>query len=265
MGQLAKQDTSNTSYVDFSYRGFLFSEAQTIYNVLQISIQPLTPIVSTSEYPLGNISSLYPLGSLISLKGFPYSKIKIKIKWKVTSGSLFLTFLTVGGVVIPNSGIYTTSLEYETYETIIDIPATAEFITLWNKNSPATATVDYIELYSVEQVNPLGLSKLLLTDVDALKNALKMWLFSKRGDYGRKIGKGGPLDEFLGKPVNAITKEDVVTTLKDTIEKQFYNLTAQEIQVEMIPENRQIRINLYISDNINKFLTNIPIILQQEG
>lgn len=263
MGILGQQDIKNTSYVDLAYKGYIYTESQTIYNILKLSIQPLTPIISTLEYPLGDKTKVYPIGSLIPLVDFPHNKIKIKIKWKVSAGSLSLIFLTKEGVVLNNSGIYTKSTEYIQKESVIDIPPTAFYITLWNKNLN-TAYIDYLELYSVEQANPLGLSKILLTDVDALKNSLKMWLFSRKGDYGRKLGKGGPLDSLLGKPINETSTEEIRTLLKDSIKEQFYNLTAEEIQIEEIPENRQYKINLYISDNINKFIVNIPILLQQQ-
>lgn len=266
MREIDNQNIYLKNYLDFSYKGYLYTEAQTIFDILQFELnEPFVtlPLVSTLLYPLGNISGVYPIGGAIPLLNYPYEKIKIKIKWKCSVGTkVQLVFLSAQKTIIYNSGIYIAgSTEWEEKSVIMDIPETAEYITFYNPNL-GTLTVEYLKLYSVEQSIPNALSKILLTDIDAIKNTFKMWLFSRRGDYGRKILKGGPLDWILGKPIDEVTSEEIKTTLIDEIKSNFYDLNTEDILIEKLLDTRGYKITLTISDDHNKYITNIPIILE---
>lgn len=248
------------SYVDLSYKGYLFTESSTIYETKQLDIQSL--IESVLVYPMGDINKIYPTGSLIPLIDYSSKKIRIKIKWKVSIGKLSFSFFTRSLTRIANSGIYTLSSEnYAEFNGVIDIPNDAYYLVLVNENN-GIASIEYITLYSVATEKPGGLSKILLKDVEALKNTFKMWLFSKRGDYGRKLNKGGPVDWLLGKQISQITTDEIFDRLKTEIETQFYNITAQDILIEPIPEQQKYKITLFISDDYNKYVLQIPFIVE---
>ncbi|HNQ20070.1 MAG TPA: hypothetical protein PKI46_03300, partial [Bacteroidales bacterium] len=144
---------------------------------------------------------------------------------------------------------------------IIEIPSNANYLVIVNENG-GTASIEYLTLYSVETIQPTELSKILLKEVEALKNTFKMWLFSRKGDYGRKIAKGGPVDWLLGKPIHQITTDEIKEKLSNEIKDQFYNITPEEILVEPNPSSQSYKITLFISDNINKYILQIPFILE---
>jgi hypothetical protein len=261
MSEIKSQVDANTSYLDLSYKGYNFVEATTLYEILQFELKESIEN-SVLEYPLGNINSIYPQGALIPLFAFPYKKMRVKIKWKIDSNKLQLVFLDSQKRIIINSGSYTTSLEYEERVVLMDIPAGASYITIYNENF-MQASIEYLVIYSVEQAVPNELSKILLTGVDAIKNVFKMWLFSRKGDYGRKISKGGPLDWILGKPISTITTNEIKERLKRDITATYYNLDASDIVVEEIPENKQYKITLYLTDDYNKYITNLTFIISE--
>jgi len=248
------------NYIDLSYKGYLYTESQTIYEIKQLDIQKFTE--SILIYPFGDINKIYPTGSLIPLLDYNNNKIRIKIKWKVTVGKLSLAFFTRSLIRIENSGIYTlSSIEYNEFNGIINIPKDAYYLVLVNENF-GIASIEYLTLYSVETKQPSGMSKILLTEVEALKNIFKMWLFSRKGDYGRKIAKGGPVDWLLGKPIGQLTSEEIFSKLKTEIENQFYKITAQDIQIEELPEEKKYKITIYISDDYNKYILQVPLIVE---
>ncbi len=261
MSEIKSQVDANTSYLDLSYKGYNFIEATTLYEIQQFELKE--PIEnSILQYPLGNINSIYPIGALIPLFSFPYRKMRVKIKWKIATSKLQLVFLDSQKTIIVNSGCYTTSTEYEERTVVMDIPPSASYITLYNENY-AQASIESMVMYSIEQAMPYALSKVLLTGVDAIKNVFKMWLFSRKGDYGRKIAKGGPLDWILGKPISTITTNEIKERLKKDISTTYYNLDATDIVVEEIPENRQYKITLYLTDDFNKYITTLTFVISE--
>jgi hypothetical protein len=246
-------------YVDFSYKGFLFTEAVVLYETKEYSVP--NDIESILTYPLGDNTKVYPLGSLFPLFNLS-GKIKLTMKWSISEGKLSVLFLTRELVEIKNSGISTISSEETNVSITLDKPENAYYLII-KKEGLGTCLIKDFALYSVNSTTPKGVSKILLRGVDALKNTFKMWLFSKRGDYGRKINKGGPLDWLLGKPIGTITSTEIYTKLKKEIESQFYNITAKDIQIEEIPESLTYKITIYISDDYNKYIVAVPFILQE--
>ncbi len=69
------------------------------------------------------------------------------------------------------------------------------------------ATYQDIDIYG--ELNPSGELK-TYTGEDAVKNALQLWLSSKKGEYLLNPGLGGPLDAFSFKTMN----EESLTILK---------------------------------------------------
>ena len=83
-----------------------------------------------------------------------------------------------------------------------------------------------------------------------LTNLLKMWLFSKIGDYGRNFpGMGGPLDEYIGKPISQERAEAVKASLLKKILTTFPDTLSIEapgtgITVTPVPERKVYSIML---------------------
>ena len=92
----------------------------------------------------------------------------------------------------------------------------------------------------------------ILRQESAVKNALKMYLFSQRGDYGRDISKGGPLIDFIGKPIDNIMKEEIRRRIIAEV-SNFPNIVVNTVNVEGIPERKVWAIQIIFSDIYNKF------------
>jgi hypothetical protein len=95
----------------------------------------------------------------------------------------------------------------------------------------------------------------------AVKNVIKMYLFSKLGDYKDNINKGGPLIAMLGK---ALTESNA-NALKNRIEfalQQFKNVVVQNINVKMDNVNKQFIVSITFSDTYNKFVDALNFSIQ---
>jgi len=259
MSQFKTKTDQIEDYIDFVYQGYLFSSEDILVEEIVFSMQQL--IQSIGLYPMGVITELYPIGSLIPLLGFADSRMKIKIKWKVeVGGTLNFNFYNKLKLKILNSGIKTTSDTWNIAETIINIPSEAFYMAITNEGSKL-AEIEYIELYKIKSVIN-STSKILLRNAEAIKNSFKMWLFSQRGDYGRKIAKGGVLDWLLNKPIHSITSEEIKDTLQDQIKNQFFDIDVADIVVEQIPESQKYKITIYIRDDYNKLIIPITLSIQ---
>ena len=92
----------------------------------------------------------------------------------------------------------------------------------------------------------------VLRQENAIKNALKMYLFSQRGDYGRNISKGGPLIDFIGKPIDNIMKEEIRRRIVAEV-SNFPNIVVNAVNIEGLPEKKVWAIQIIFSDIYNKF------------
>ncbi len=259
MAQFKTQVDLIEDYIDFVYQGYLFSSEDIILEEIKFSFQQ--SISSVAAYPMGNIILLYPLGSLIPLLGFDNGKMKIKINWRVNAGgTLSLVFFNKLKTKILNSGIKTTSNTWNLSNTIVQIPEDAFYIALINEGSQL-AEVEYIEFYNIKSVYN-STSKILLRNAEAIKNAFKMWLFSQRGDYGRKITKGGVLDWLLGKPISSVTTQEIKSKLQKEIKDQFFDIDIADIVIEELKEEQKYKVTIYIRDDYNKLIIPITLSLQ---
>lgn len=92
----------------------------------------------------------------------------------------------------------------------------------------------------------------VLRQENVIKNALKMYLFSQRGDYGRNISKGGPLIDFIGKPIDNIMKEEIRRRIVAEV-SNFPNIVVNAVNIEGLPEKKVWAIQIIFSDIYNKF------------
>jgi len=105
----------------------------------------------------------------------------------------------------------------------------------------------------------------LLTSIDAIKNVIKMYLMSNRGDYGRNLIKGGPLIAAIGKTLNPSNKDTITDMISKAI-SIYTNIVVTNILVTPDIENKQWVINIAFSDTYNKFVGDINLsISQQQG
>ena len=98
--------------------------------------------------------------------------------------------------------------------------------------------------------------QLQLKGIEAIKNVIKMYLFSMRGDYGRNTAKGGILFNMLGKQVTdsnaSALKDRINTALQD-----FTNIVVQKIDVSLDTANKQFVVSITFIDNYNKFVNSL--------
>lgn len=92
----------------------------------------------------------------------------------------------------------------------------------------------------------------ILKKEEAVKNAIKMYLFSSLGDYGRDLTKGGPLVPFIGKPLDDSTKSSLESTILKVLSR-YSNILVNNITVQADKANRRWKIQIVFSDTYNKF------------
>lgn len=100
-----------------------------------------------------------------------------------------------------------------------------------------------------------------ITGVESLKNALKLYLFSNKGDYGRDIERGGPTIKFIGLPLNEASRSFIHEELRNSL-SVYRNIIISEINVTPVPEEKKWKIYIVFSDTINKLVSNIGFTLQ---
>jgi hypothetical protein len=112
---------------------------------------------------------------------------------------------------------------------------------------------------SLAQVYPF-----VLRGIDAIKNVVKMYLMSQKGDYGRNVAKGGPLVAIIGKPINDDTQAKIQLLIQDAI-AQFSNIILAKTVIKPDKANRGWVVSLAITDIYNKFSTNLNLNIQTTG
>ncbi len=124
-----------------------------------------------------------------------------------------------------------------------------------SSNSSENAFKESLDLLNYCDLSYRGFTQgnpFVLTQESAIKNALKMYLFSQRGDYGRNIGKGGPLIDFIGKPIDNIMKEEIRRRIISEV-SNFPNIVVNAVNVVGLPEKKVWAIQIIFSDIYNKF------------
>lgn len=101
-------------------------------------------------------------------------------------------------------------------------------------------------------------SKLQLTGVEAVKNVMKMYLLSEKGDYGRDLTKGGPLFDMIGKALTEDNKQQLTSKITTALQL-FTSITLNTLDITLDRENKMFVVNLTFSDNYNKFIGNISL------
>ena len=116
----------------------------------------------------------------------------------------------------------------------------------------------YVDLSYNGAVSSIYGASAQVTSIDAIKNVLKMYLFSSRGDYTRNVGYGGVLIDAIGKKLDAETQQTLRTKIEEAL-KQFNNITINNITVDIDTVNKQFVITIIFSDTYNKFTSQISL------
>ena len=96
----------------------------------------------------------------------------------------------------------------------------------------------------------------IVTGPDAIKNVIKMYLMSQKGDYGRDITRGGPLFALLGKQVSDLNQKKIHDTII-TAMGVFQNIVVTNLDVVKAP--RGWILNLTFTDTNNKFVDTLNL------
>jgi len=248
---LTKTAEKAVKYADIFYKGFI-KTPETVYSTLESNIfTPSNVINSTSMYPFDDAH--------VSLNDA--TSIRVRLDWSVFSGSLYIRFFTgeQTKTLLTNFNILTQEPTMTHLDLRLDLPKGATFLRFEN---PTSSTC------SLLNVNITGIQKSSITDsiflvrgVEAIKNSIKLFLFSARGDYGRKVLLGGPLDFILGKPVTELTTSLIEKTIRDAI-ASFYTLDIADLTIIPDPEKMKYSITMYLSDEYNKYVAPLEFTIQ---
>lgn len=94
----------------------------------------------------------------------------------------------------------------------------------------------------------------------AIQNTIKMYLMSQAGDYGRDVGKGGPLFSLIGKAVT--TPEELDNKIREAL-TIYTNIEVIQVTSSFISDDRRWVITLQFRDTLNKIETLTSFGIQQ--
>lgn len=100
----------------------------------------------------------------------------------------------------------------------------------------------------------------ILENINALKNTIKLLLFSEPTDYNRDIGTGGLVYSFIKKPMNAVTEGEIINKVKKALES-FNTLITHDVKVVRDVESKTWLISISYSDLLNKYTANTQLAL----
>lgn len=98
----------------------------------------------------------------------------------------------------------------------------------------------------------------VLRGTEALKNVIKMYLMSQRGDYGRNLAKGGPLISIIGKELSDANKKAINDLVQNAI-SIYTNIIVSSITVTADSIGRKWIIAIVFTDTYNKFIDTINL------
>ena len=102
----------------------------------------------------------------------------------------------------------------------------------------------------------------LLTSTEAIKNVIKMYLMSNKGDYGRDLMKGGPLLFILGKQMTEATQKDIEIRVKEAL-SVYTNIVVNSVNVTMDTSEKRWYVRITFSDSYNKFTDTINLAVNE--
>lgn len=118
-----------------------------------------------------------------------------------------------------------------------------------------------LQYKDVNYRGPTPNADFILTSTNAIKNIIKMYLMSEKGDYGRNIGKGGPLVTLLGKTMSDNDVPLVETKIREAL-STYENIIIHTLKVERELEKRNWLITIMFSDTYNKFTDTTNLVIR---
>ncbi|KKM77100.1 hypothetical protein LCGC14_1373480, partial [marine sediment metagenome] len=117
-------------------------------------------------------------------------------------------------------------------------------------------------IYDISYKGTIGLSGEVeqLWGVDALNNAVRMWLASFSGEIVRQPGKGGYLMKWLMKPMNELSIDRIRMGIRNGLNQDFTPF-LEILSLEVVPnyEHRYWIIILSVYSNDLKIRTDISV------
>jgi hypothetical protein len=103
----------------------------------------------------------------------------------------------------------------------------------------------------------------LVYNENAIKNALKLWITSYKGDIVKRPNAGGYVTRWLFKQMNDITKQSIYTSILEGIAIDFNNeLQVKSLSVVPNYQKRTWELSLIVYSTKYKFETTLSINLQ---
>lgn len=133
-----------------------------------------------------------------------------------------------------------------------------------NTNANVSNYVDFSYLGFASSPSLAQIYPFVLKGIDAIKNVIKMYLMSQKGDYGRNIAKGGPLVAIIGKPINDDTQAKIQSLIEDAI-NQFPNIILAQTFIKRDLTGRGWVVSLALTDIYNKFATTLNLSIITTG
>ena len=121
----------------------------------------------------------------------------------------------------------------------------------------SSTSIDVAKYADIPYDGPTG-TTLQYTSIDAIKNVIKMYLFSKNGDYQRNIAKGGVLFDMIGKKLTDANAQALQKKITDAL-NQFSNINVINTTVTLDIQHKMFIAKIDFSDSYNKFITSTTI------
>ena len=81
---------------------------------------------------------------------------------------------------------------------------------------------------------------LIVKGPEAIKNTIKLYLMSQKGDYGRDVIKGGPMISIIGKPLTDSYKAIIESRVKEAVSTYSSVVVTNVNAVADIPNMRWV-------------------------
>lgn len=99
-----------------------------------------------------------------------------------------------------------------------------------------------------------------LTGVEAVKNVIKLYLMSQKGDYGRDTYSGGILINTLSKLMDLSNSLKIEQDIRTALSR-YSNIVVSTVVVEKIESERKWKISIHFMDTYNKFIDTINLVV----
>jgi len=103
----------------------------------------------------------------------------------------------------------------------------------------------------------------VLTGIEAIKNVIKMYLFSYKGDYGRNVERGGPLISIIGKSLNQNGEDEVKAKIENAL-ASYSNIIVHTVKVSRDLTAKLWKVTIVFSDTYNKYTDQINTVIKED-